>query len=225
MISVSDLSYLGLCQIAFLFNKKAKIVTHAMVQGARRHNELQQQAEFFTEGEIIEKTARGEKFVAREISVADHENGIRGRIDELQFLGHNEEKRNAVVIKDDKFSYSNFLGMNDAHRMQLSSYAFLVPKDVKFKNLVKVAGASINFRKFNTTEAVEFKVSGSQLSSWTRQIPKLAGLAANILSNEIIPQPQGFTLMDSEWLPVTKQTCASCKYNRVCSVGIKMPAK
>ena len=209
MISVSDLSYLGLCQIAFLFNKKAKIVTRAMMQGAKKHNELQQRAEFFTEDEIVEKIVRGEEFVAREISVADHENGIRGRIDELQFLGHNEEKRNAVMIKDDKFSYSNFLGMNDAHRIQLSSYAFMMPKDAKFKNLVKVVGASINFRKFNATDAVEFKVSGNQLSSWTEQIPELVELSANILSNEIVPQPQSFTLMDSEWLPVTKQTCAS----------------
>ncbi|MBI1972267.1 MAG: hypothetical protein HYS53_03110, partial [Candidatus Aenigmarchaeota archaeon] len=65
MISVSDLSYLGLCQIAFLFNKKAKIVTRAMMQGARRHNELLLQTEALTEGQIIEKVVKGESFVAR----------------------------------------------------------------------------------------------------------------------------------------------------------------
>src|SRR3989344_4166776 len=106
MISVSDLSYLGFCQIAFLFNKKAKIVTKAMMQGAMRHNDLQKQAEVFTDEEIIEKIVSGEKFIAREISAADHENGLRGRIDELQFVGHNEVRKNAVFIKDDKFSYS-----------------------------------------------------------------------------------------------------------------------
>ena len=222
MISVSDLSYLGLCQIAFLFNKKAKIVTRAMMQGAKRHNELQQRAEFFTDEEMIEKIVKGEKFVAREISVADNENGLRGRIDELQFLGHNNDKLNEVTIKDDKFSYSNFLGMNDVHRIQLSSYASIMPKDAKFKNLVEVVGASINFRKFNTADAVEFKVSGKQLSSWTEQIPKLTELGNEILSNREVPGPYSFAMMDSEWLPVSKKTCAPCKYNKVCSVGRKI---
>ncbi|MBI4177221.1 MAG: PD-(D/E)XK nuclease family protein [Candidatus Aenigmarchaeota archaeon] len=222
MISVSDLSYLGLCQIAFLFNKKAKIVTRAMMQGAKRHNELQQMVTAYTDEEIVEKTAKGEKFVAREISVTDYENGLRGRIDELHFLGHNEDRRNAVVIKDDKFSYANFLGMNDSHRIQLSSYAFMMPNDPKFKDLVRVVGASINFRKFDSPSAVEFKISGSQLSSWTEQIPGLARLANDILSNGAAPQAQGFALIDSEWLPVSKRTCTSCKYNKVCSVGRKM---
>ncbi|MBI2085259.1 MAG: PD-(D/E)XK nuclease family protein [Candidatus Aenigmarchaeota archaeon] len=222
MISVSDLSYLGLCQIAFLFNKKAKIVTKAMMQGAKRHNELQKQAEVFTDDEIITKIIKGEKFVAREIRVADYENGLRGRIDELQFLGHNQGMKNEVLIKDDKFSYSNFLGMNDTHRIQLSSYAFMMPKDAKFKNLVDVIGASINFRRFNTPDSLEFKVSGAQLSSWVTQVPELTQLAENILSNEIIPKPQGFALIDSEWLPVSKRTCISCKYNKVCKVGRKI---
>ncbi len=222
MISVSDLSYLGFCQIAFLFNKKAKIVTKAMMQGAMRHNELQREVEAFTDDEIIKKIAEGDRFVAREISVSDHENGLRGRIDELQFLGHNEGRKNEVLIRDDKFSYSNFLGMSDAHRIQLSSYAFMMPNDAKFKNLVDVVGASINFRRFNTSDAMEFKVSGNQLDNWTGHIPELTRLAGSILSNEIVPQSQGFSLVDSEWLPVSKRTCTSCKYNKVCKVGRKI---
>lgn len=215
---------MGLCQIAFLFNKKAKIVTHAMIRGANRHNELQRRAEVFTEEEIIEKIVRGEQFVAREISVADHENGLRGRIDELQFLGRNTSGKNAVMIKDDKFSYSNFLGMNDTHRIQLSSYAFMMPKDAKFKNLVEVVGAAINFRKFDAAPAVEFRVSGKQLVSWTEEIPMLAELANDILSKQKAPEPYSFALMGSEWLPVSKQACTGCKYNKICSVGRKMLA-
>ncbi|MBI4174405.1 MAG: hypothetical protein HY517_02070, partial [Candidatus Aenigmarchaeota archaeon] len=114
------------------------------------------------------------------------------------------------------------LGMNDMHRVQLSSYAFMTPRDAKFKNLVEVVGASINFRRFNAAGAIEFKVSGNQLSSWTKEIPALVGLAEGILSNEKTPEPQSFTMLDSEWLPVSRQTCSSCKYNRVCSVGRKM---
>lgn len=225
MISVSDLSYLGLCQIAFLFNKRAKIVTRAMVQGAKRHNELLLQTEILGEEQMIEKIVRGEKFVAREINVADYENGLRGRIDELEFLGHNNDRKNSVMIRDDKFSYSGFLGMNDVHRIQLSSYAFMTPKDAKFENLVDVIGASINFRKFNSADSVEFKVSGKQLSSWTEKMPALTELANNILSNEIVPAPRGFAMLDSDWLPVSKQTCGPCKYNRVCNVGKKILSK
>ncbi|MBI3413040.1 MAG: PD-(D/E)XK nuclease family protein [Candidatus Aenigmarchaeota archaeon] len=225
MISVSDLSYLGLCQIAFLFNKKAKIVTQAMMQGAKRHSELHQQAEFFTQDEIIEKTIKGERFVAREVSVADYEAGIRGRIDEMEFMGHNESKKNAVIIRDDKFSRSNFLGMNDMHRIQLTSYAFMTPRDPKFRDMVEVAGASIRFRKFNSPEHTEFKVSGRQLSLWAGDMPMLTALAGNILENREMPKPRSFAMMDSEWLPISKQTCASCKYNKVCSVGRKMLAK
>ncbi|MFH0890330.1 MAG: PD-(D/E)XK nuclease family protein [Candidatus Aenigmatarchaeota archaeon] len=222
MISASDLSYLGLCQVAFLLNKKAKIVTHAMMAGAKRHNKLFLLSDVITEDQMLEKITNGEKFIAREIRVEHPKGGIRGRIDELEFLGHNHNKKNEAIIKDDKFSSSKFLGMNDAHRIQLASYAFMIPEDQKFRNLVEVAGAAIKFRSFDSANSTEFKVGGKQLMSWVNEIPQLVVTANDILANKLIPEPLSFSSIDASWLSVPRTGCASCKYNRICNVGRKM---
>ncbi len=221
MISVSDLSHLGVCQIAFFLNKRAKIVTYAMKQGAKRHNDLFLAAEQLTQDQMLEKIANGESFVAREVRVEYPEGGLKGRIDELEFLGHNRDKRNEVIIRDDKFSSSKFLGMTDAHRIQLASYAFVVPEDSKFRNLVEIAGASIKFRSFGADDSVEFKVGGEQLLSWVREVPSLVGIADSILTNEYTPKPMSFSSIDASWSSVSKTTCASCKYNNMCNRGRK----
>ncbi len=221
MISVSDLSHLGVCQIAFFLNKRAKIVTYAMKQGAKRHNDLFQAIEPLTQGQMLEKIASGESFVAREVRVEYPEGGLKGRIDELEFLGHNRDRRNEVIIRDDKFSSSKFLGMTDAHRLQLASYAFVTPEDDKFRDLVEIAGASIKFRSFDNAEPIEFKVGCEQLLSWVRTVPLLVGIADSILANEYVPKPIGFSSIDASWLSVPKATCASCKYNNICNQGRK----
>lgn len=222
MISVSDLSHLGVCQIAFFLNKRAKIVTYAMKQGAKRHNDLLQAIEPMTQDQMLEKIASGESFVAREVRVEYPEGGLKGRIDELEFLGYNRHKRNGVIIRDDKFSSSKFLGMTDMHRLQLASYAFIMPEDEKFRNLVEIAGASIKFRSFGAENSVEFKVGGEQLLSWVRTVPSLIGIADNILTNEYTPKPVGFSSIDASWSSVSKATCASCKYNNMCNQGRKI---
>ncbi len=212
---------MGVCQIAFFLNKRAKIVTYAMKQGAKKHNDLFLASEPLTQGQMLEKIANGDNFVAREVRVEYPEGGLKGRIDELEFLGHNSHKKNDVIIRDDKFSSSKFLGMTDSHRLQLASYAFVVSEDNKFRDLVEIAGASIKFHSFGGAEPLEFKVGDGQLLSWTREVPQLVTEANSILANKRVPEPVGFSSVDSSWHPVPKTACASCKYNKICNPGRK----
>ena len=218
MISVSAISYLGMCQIAFLFNKKAKIVTRAMIEGARRHNKLFLVTEALTQEEMIEKITKGEKFVSREISVTDHQNGLRGRVDEIEFLGPNENGKNMVLIKDDKFSSTKFSVMSNVHKIQLASYALVMPNDPKFKGIVEVVGASINLRSLDSEQFDELKMPVDELNSWGRKIPDLLEFADNVYKNNITPKPCAFSIAEG-WASIPLGTCKSCKYNRICIAG------
>lgn len=216
-MNISSLSQLGFCQAAFLFSYTHKIVTKDMLDSLESHKNLTRYVEPFRIDDV-KRIRSGEIFSAREISVADRARMLIGRIDQIDFCGFQKPSGNVnvSVVYDDKFPRDprNFFGLNDVHRIQLSSYVLALENDSKFKDIVKVFFAMLRVWEKNRVVS-KFDANRHELGGWVKNIPELVETGNKILAKRAEPKPLAFSVDNNKWIEVGNR-CSGCKYNNIC---------